>query len=79
MKKHFTEEETIKTLSIGKYSSLIMIRNVQIQTAMSPFQFIPNILPKIKISDSAECWCAWESMELFYIAGSCLPYNHFEG
>ena len=31
-------------------------------------------LAKVKISDDAEGWCTWESMELFYTVGKYVYY-----
>lgn len=66
---HFSEEETTKTLNIGK---LLTFDNdykcINSDCNQSLFPFIPSRLAKI-ISDDAKCWHAYESIELFYTAG----------
>lgn len=69
MNQHFTEEETEKTLNIGK---LLTFDNdykcINADFNQSPFPLIPSRLAKI-LSDDAKCWRACESIELFYTAG----------
>lgn len=69
MNKHFTEEETRRTLNVGK---LLTFDNdykcINSDCNQPPFPFIPSRLAKI-IADDAKYWHACESIELFYTAG----------